>query len=139
MNVNEKLGIAIAAAGAGSVTTAVVMKSLPRSKSTGSASKSSMQGRVQNMQFKTPSLNKHTVTREDLGQATWTLLHSMASTYPDNPTWQQKKDVKIFIDSLSRIYPCAVCAEHFRKNLKYSTPSLHPKLWNQLFHHVAVC
>jgi len=54
MNVNEKLGIAIAAAGAGSVTTAVVMKSLPRSKSTGSASKSSMQGRVQNMQFKTP-------------------------------------------------------------------------------------
>eukprot|EP00959_Pyramimonas_sp_CCMP1952_P098848 2066814-Pyramimonas_sp.AAC.1 len=117
MNVNEKLGIALAGAGAGSVTTVVVMKSLPSAKSNGSTSKSrDLQGRAQTFEttyHRVPytrycvdvssvqSINKHTVTREDLGQASWTLLHSMASTYPDNPTSQQKKDVKTFGQSSS--------------------------------------
>ncbi|CAL5194497.1 unnamed protein product [Lathyrus oleraceus] len=34
------------------------------------------------------------VTKEDLGRATWTFLHTLAAQYPDNPTRQQKKDVK---------------------------------------------
>ncbi|GAU30402.1 hypothetical protein TSUD_364480 [Trifolium subterraneum] len=34
------------------------------------------------------------VTKEDLGRSTWTFLHTLAAQYPDNPTRQQKKDVK---------------------------------------------
>ncbi|KAL6209936.1 hypothetical protein ACLB2K_020875 [Fragaria x ananassa] len=34
------------------------------------------------------------VTKEGLGRATWTFLHTLAAQYPDNPTRQQKKDVK---------------------------------------------
>ncbi|KAI9110901.1 hypothetical protein K1719_018021 [Acacia pycnantha] len=34
------------------------------------------------------------VTKEELGRATWTFLHTLAAQYPDNPTRQQKKDVK---------------------------------------------
>ncbi|XP_022869275.1 FAD-linked sulfhydryl oxidase ERV1 isoform X2 [Olea europaea var. sylvestris] len=34
------------------------------------------------------------VTKEELGRATWTFLHTLAAQYPDKPTRQQKKDVK---------------------------------------------
>ncbi|KAL7249252.1 hypothetical protein ACSBR1_011412 [Camellia fascicularis] len=34
------------------------------------------------------------VTKEELGRATWTFLHTLAAQYPDNPTRQQRKDVK---------------------------------------------
>ncbi|KAI3448165.1 hypothetical protein Pfo_004830 [Paulownia fortunei] len=33
-------------------------------------------------------------TKEELGRATWTFLHTLATQYPDMPTRQQKKDVK---------------------------------------------
>ncbi|KAG9152118.1 hypothetical protein Leryth_017676 [Lithospermum erythrorhizon] len=34
------------------------------------------------------------VTKEDLGRATWTFLHTLGAQYPDVPTRQQKRDVK---------------------------------------------
>ncbi|KAL9333622.1 hypothetical protein Peur_073761 [Populus x canadensis] len=34
------------------------------------------------------------VTKEELGRATWTFLHTLAAQYPEHPTRQQKKDVK---------------------------------------------
>ncbi|RZB65994.1 FAD-linked sulfhydryl oxidase ERV1 isoform B [Glycine soja] len=39
------------------------------------------------------------VTKEELGRATWTFLHILAAQYPDNPTRQQKKDVKELVSS----------------------------------------
>eukprot|EP00238_Polyblepharides_amylifera_P000017 CAMPEP_0196572528 /NCGR_PEP_ID=MMETSP1081-20130531/2571_1 /TAXON_ID=36882 /ORGANISM="Pyramimonas amylifera, Strain CCMP720" /LENGTH=160 /DNA_ID=CAMNT_0041889883 /DNA_START=84 /DNA_END=563 /DNA_ORIENTATION=+ len=56
----------------------------------------------------------HKVTREDLGRSTWTLLHTIAAAFPDTPTRQQRKDAKIFVESLARIYPCAECSKHFQ-------------------------
>ncbi|XP_005184939.1 FAD-linked sulfhydryl oxidase ALR [Musca domestica] len=53
-----------------------------------------------------------------LGQSTWGLLHTMAAFYSDNPTDNQKKDVKTFFDVLSRLYPCEYCAQDFRKDLR---------------------
>ncbi|KAI5661185.1 hypothetical protein M9H77_20508 [Catharanthus roseus] len=58
------------------------------------------------------------VSKEDLGRATWTLLHTLAAQYPDNPTRQQKKDVKELMAILSRIYPCKDCADHFKEVLR---------------------
>ena len=34
------------------------------------------------------------VTREELGQATWTLLHTLAAQFPEQPSRQQRKDAK---------------------------------------------
>ncbi|XP_023296799.2 FAD-linked sulfhydryl oxidase ALR [Lucilia cuprina] len=53
-----------------------------------------------------------------LGKSTWGLLHTMAAFYSDNPTDNQKKDVKTFFDVLSRLYPCEYCAKDFRKDLQ---------------------
>ncbi|KAK2407599.1 FAD-linked sulfhydryl oxidase ERV1 [Trifolium repens] len=58
------------------------------------------------------------VTKEDLGRSTWTFLHTLAAQYPDNPTRQQKKDVKELVQILSRMYPCKECADHFKEVLR---------------------
>ncbi|KAL5561354.1 hypothetical protein UlMin_031101 [Ulmus minor] len=58
------------------------------------------------------------VTKEELGKATWTFLHTLAAQYPDNPTRQQKKDVKELMAILSRMYPCKECADHFKEILR---------------------
>ena len=34
------------------------------------------------------------LNKEELGRATWTLLHGIAAQYPEQPSRQQKKDVK---------------------------------------------
>ncbi|KAH1210672.1 FAD-linked sulfhydryl oxidase ERV1 [Glycine max] len=58
------------------------------------------------------------VTKEELGRATWTFLHILAAQYPDNPTRQQKKDVKELVQMLPRIYPCGECRDHFKEVLR---------------------
>lgn len=51
---------------------------------------------------------------EALGRSTWTLLHTIAATYPSNATPAQQCEMKTFLSVFSRIYPCWVCAEDFR-------------------------
>ncbi|KAL8264682.1 hypothetical protein R6Q59_022812 [Mikania micrantha] len=58
------------------------------------------------------------VTREELGRATWTFLHTLGAQYPEKPTRQQKKDVKELMAIISRIYPCKDCADHFKEVLR---------------------
>lgn len=53
------------------------------------------------------------VTREALGRATWTLLHTLAARFPERPTRRQRRDAEALIDSLTRVYPCGECAAHF--------------------------
>ncbi|XP_042009512.1 FAD-linked sulfhydryl oxidase ERV1-like isoform X2 [Salvia splendens] len=57
-------------------------------------------------------------TKEELGRATWTFLHTLAAQYPDKPTRQQKKDVKELMEILSRMYPCKECADHFKEVIR---------------------
>ncbi|KAL9268036.1 FAD-linked sulfhydryl oxidase ERV1-like protein [Drosera capensis] len=56
-------------------------------------------------------------SKEDLGRATWTFLHTLGAQYPEHPTRQQKKDVKELMAILSRMYPCKECADHFKEVL----------------------
>lgn len=58
------------------------------------------------------------VTKEELGRATWVFLHTLAAQFPEHPTRQQQKDARQLIDSLTRIYPCADCAQHFQELVK---------------------
>ncbi len=55
---------------------------------------------------------------ETLGRGTWTLLHSIAATYPERPTAVQQSDLLDFMGALSRLYPCWVCAEDFRAYMR---------------------
>ncbi|XP_020551262.1 FAD-linked sulfhydryl oxidase ERV1 [Sesamum indicum] len=57
-------------------------------------------------------------TKEELGRATWTFLHTLAAQYPDKPTRQQRKDVKELMAILSRMYPCKECADHFKEVIR---------------------
>jgi len=58
----------------------------------------------------------------ELGRATWTFLHTLAAYYPENPTMQEKEEMKGFIRTFSRFYPCGYCAAHLREQLKVSEP-----------------
>lgn len=55
---------------------------------------------------------------EELGRSTWTLLHSIAATYPDKPTQSQKDNLSNFMASFANLYPCFYCAEDFRDYMK---------------------
>lgn len=46
---------------------------------------------------------------EQLGNATWTLLHTMAAYYPDRPAPSQMESMKTFINSFAEHYPCWYC------------------------------
>ncbi|KIW05780.1 uncharacterized protein PV09_03635 [Verruconis gallopava] len=55
---------------------------------------------------------------EQLGRSSWTLLHTMAATYPERPNAEQQRDAVSFVSSLSRLYPCHWCASDFQRWMK---------------------
>ncbi|KAF2895642.1 hypothetical protein ILUMI_10531 [Ignelater luminosus] len=60
--------------------------------------------------------------KDELGNKTWGLLHTMAANYPDNPTSEDKNDVKQFFNVFSKLYPCEHCAADLREELKGDPP-----------------
>jgi len=59
-------------------------------------------------------------SKDSLGKSSWTLLHSMAAWYPENPTQEEQLKMKHFMDALSIFYPCTYCAHDFQENLQKS-------------------
>ncbi|KAK8069234.1 FAD-linked sulfhydryl oxidase ALR [Apiospora phragmitis] len=51
---------------------------------------------------------------EELGRSTWTLLHSIAATYPSAPSTSEQRDLRSFMGAFARLYPCWSCAEDFQ-------------------------
>ncbi|CAL3969765.1 hypothetical protein PZA11_007653 [Diplocarpon coronariae] len=51
---------------------------------------------------------------EQLGRSSWTLLHSIAATFPTKPTQTEQTQVRQFLGLFSKLYPCWVCAEDFQ-------------------------
>lgn len=50
------------------------------------------------------------------GPSMWFILHTVAFTYPYNPTEEQKKSCYNFFRSLKDVLPCSVCRKHFARN-----------------------
>lgn len=64
---------------------------------------------------------------EELGRSSWTLLHSIAATYPEAPSSKQQSDLKQFINLFGNFYPCWFCRDDF---VKYTTTN-EPKVTTQ--------
>ena len=64
------------------------------------------------------------VSKEDLGRATWLLLHSIASQYPDEPTEREKRDAKNLINAMATLYPCRECQTHFKTVIEKQPPEV---------------
>lgn len=60
--------------------------------------------------------------KDELGSKTWAFLHTMAAYYPDQPTSEQRTDMKTFFTIFSKFYPCHSCAEDLQAQLKISPP-----------------
>ncbi|CAI7678010.1 unnamed protein product [Penicillium pancosmium] len=65
---------------------------------------------------------------EALGRSTWTLLHSMAATYPEKADTKQQEDMGGFLKLFSRLYPCWVCADDFQGWMAHPSGNNRPKL-----------
>ena len=60
----------------------------------------------------------------ELGRSSWTLLHTMAAYYPQEPTTEKKTQTRTFLDVLSKLYPCSYCAKDFESWMKENPPQL---------------
>ena len=57
-------------------------------------------------------------TKAELGQAGWTLLHTMAANYADRPTPRERRAAESFLQALGDLYPCKLCAGHLRRFMR---------------------
>jgi len=55
---------------------------------------------------------------DELGRSSWTLLHTMAASYPERPSLTQQSEVTQFISLFGKLYPCWVCAGDFQQWIK---------------------
>lgn len=78
-------------------------KAAEPSKDFASESSVSVSSATESLPFpSTSAVTRPGPSREEIGRATWTLLHSIASYYPEKPTRQQQKDVKRFVRNKTR-------------------------------------
>ena len=50
---------------------------------------------------------------DELGRASWTLLHTMTANYPEKPPMTQQFETKQFLSLFGKMYPCWSCADDF--------------------------
>jgi len=64
------------------------------------------------------SVQNKNMSAEDLkavwGAALWKYMHYSAANYPDNPSDQEIKDMKSWLECLATTIPCNNCAKHFK-------------------------
>ena len=54
------------------------------------------------------------------GEDTWNFIHTVALTYPPNPTPAIKEQYKQFFESLGKVLPCDSCSIHYAQHLQKS-------------------
>ena len=52
------------------------------------------------------------------GSSAWKFLHTIALSYPQKPTQQDKSDYKQFFLLLEKVLPCETCADNFKQHIK---------------------
>jgi hypothetical protein len=60
--------------------------------------------------------------KRELGRATWTAFHTLAANFPEKPTDDDRKHAEAFVRSLTRLYPCKLCRDHFDRFVSVTPP-----------------
>jgi hypothetical protein len=55
---------------------------------------------------------------EEIGNSTWTFLHSTAAYYPDKPSREQQSAILSLLEALPYLYPCHSCASALQEEMK---------------------
>lgn len=63
-------------------------------------------------------------SKKEIGNAGWTLIHSIAANFPEEPTENDQRYAKLFLKSIAKLYPCKRCQHHFDKYLAASPPDV---------------
>lgn len=66
-------------------------------------------------------------SKPEIGNNTWSLLHSIAAHSPDHPTDKQKNHYKDFFESFPHAYPCRPCAKNFQVLVKENPPNVNSR------------
>lgn len=52
------------------------------------------------------------------GKHFWFVMHTVAYTYPEQPTYTDKKNANDFFTSLGGLLPCETCRDHYYEHLR---------------------
>lgn len=55
------------------------------------------------------------------GPPAWRFIHSVALSYPENPTSNDIENYRNFFISIGNVLPCERCQEHYKKNVSIET------------------
>ncbi|ETV72801.1 hypothetical protein H257_12164 [Aphanomyces astaci] len=66
--------------------------------------------------------------REELGRATWGLLHTMAAYFPEKPSDAMKAHATSFVHALADLYPCKHCAVDFQESIVAIPPRVNSRV-----------
>jgi len=67
------------------------------------------------------------LNRERLGAITWTLFHTIAATFPPQPSEEDLQHAQNLIKAIGALYPCKQCAAHFREFIANHEPRIKSK------------
>eukprot|EP01013_Petalomonas_cantuscygni_P005164 TRINITY_DN15679_c0_g1_i1.p1 TRINITY_DN15679_c0_g1~~TRINITY_DN15679_c0_g1_i1.p1 ORF type:complete len:278 (+),score=26.36 TRINITY_DN15679_c0_g1_i1:79-912(+) len=77
-----------------------------------------------NSQLKPITVQATPASPIELGRAGWTLLHSVAASYPDRPSAAWQAAARDFVYSFSVLFPCRPCAFHMREYIREHPPDV---------------
>lgn len=60
--------------------------------------------------------------KNELGNISWQLLHTIAANYPEEPSFEEKALMLNFLYSFAYFYPCSYCAQDFQESLSTNPP-----------------
>ena len=63
------------------------------------------------------SCSCHDERLDDFGRIGWEFIHTVASNYPEKPTFIDKQYMLGFMYSIANLYPCEICRNHLQHNL----------------------
>ena len=85
--------------------------------------------KISNSKTKSESLiSEIKLTREELGNASWKILHSFAASYPIEPTEQDKLSFNGLITAFTNLYPCKSCRKNFAKIIEENPIELNSRV-----------
>ena len=80
------------------------------------------------------------LTKDQIGNATWPILHKLSLSYPENPNPEQKQRIIKFINGFAWMYPCKVCAADLREKIVEHPPKVESReelaMWFCLQHNL---